>query len=131
MPPVKARFGVAQRFERCDKASFHLGLQRVHENRISGRTVEQTPPKSSREAAACDSPARKCRVGWGRQNESRRDGTSSHALSLAPAGPRRAAVGCEGALQPHIVCNYALQTLDHFLRRDGAQNSFDGGLCIE
>jgi hypothetical protein len=39
------------------------------------------PPDPSREAAACDSPARKCRVRMGKVHESRRDGTRySHTL---------------------------------------------------
>src|ERR1019366_1830568 len=57
--------------------------QRVRENRIYGRTVEQTPPKSSREAAACDSPARKCRVVWEGRASPPRDDTSFQARSSA------------------------------------------------
>jgi hypothetical protein len=36
-------------------------IQRLRYNCILGTAVERNPPNSSRETAACESPARKCR----------------------------------------------------------------------
>src|ERR1039458_8686723 len=48
--------------------------ERVRTGFLGERWNKQTPPKSSREAAACDSPARKCRVGW--EERASPDGTT-------------------------------------------------------
>jgi hypothetical protein len=37
-------------------------IQRLRDNCILGTAVERNPPNSSRETAACEGPARKCRV---------------------------------------------------------------------
>jgi hypothetical protein len=52
----------------------------VREIERSGRAVDLTAPNSSREAAAWESPPRKCRVETGKARESRRDGTGFQVL---------------------------------------------------
>jgi hypothetical protein len=69
-----------------------LGMQNVRDETLGTQNACTTVEvgsggtkrlKSSREAAACESPARKCRVRVGKAHESRRDGTGSYAHSLA------------------------------------------------
>jgi hypothetical protein len=59
-------------------------LQCVRENFDLAETAEQALPNPSPAGAGWESPARECRVEVGQRSESRRDGTSSHAHTLAP-----------------------------------------------